>query len=104
MINREPDNIFPLTKEEILEIFPFVFENNFQSRTIEDDFVWNIWIDKKSHDFFHTTYTKGYSTSAILIDKHGVKDYVEFWRYYRGGVCYGYSFKDRGMFKEILKN
>ena len=102
MENR-PDNIYPLTKEEILEHFPHVFNNQFQTRKIADDFVWNISINKRHYGFMVDTYTKGESTSAILIDKNNEKDYVEFWKQYkRGRVEYCYSFKKRELFKEIL--
>jgi hypothetical protein len=104
METRRPDNIFPLTKEEILGNFNHVFNNEFQTRRIEHDFVWNLWTDETHFNWFRDTYTKGHSTAAILVDKDGQKDYVEFWRYYgRHGVSYAYSFKRREMFKEILK-
>jgi len=89
------DNIFPLTKEEILEQYPQVFKNSFQTRTIEGK-VWNEWTDRNHFAWFSNGYTKGHSTSAILINKDGEKDLVEFWRHYKDGkVQYGYSFKKR---------
>jgi hypothetical protein len=93
------DNIFPLTKDEILEHFQHVFNNSFKTRKIECDTVWNLWNDKVSSE----SYTKGYSTSAILIDNNGEKDYVEFWKMYKKGKFqYCYSFKKRELFPTIL--
>ena len=101
---RPADNVFPLTKEEILGNFNHVFNNEFQTRRIEHDFVWNLWTDKTFHNWFSESYTKGHSTAAILIDKDGQKDYVEFWKYYRRGrIEFAYSFKRRELFNEILK-
>ena len=98
-----PDNIFPLTKEEILANFDHVFDNPFQSRTIECGSVWNTWTDENHHSWFGNGYTKGHSTSAILINRQGEKDYVEFWRFYKNGTwCHGYSFKQRELFPTIL--
>ncbi len=100
--NRQ-DNIFPLTKEEIVQKFDHVFDNPFQTRTIEGDCVWNLWTNETHHDWFSNGYTKGHSTSAILINKQGEKDYVEFWKFYKNNrISYGYSFKKRELFKEIL--
>ena len=99
----KPDNIFPLTKEEILEHFEHVFDNPFQKRTIEAGAVWNVWNDRDHHSWFGNGHTKGYSTSAILINAQGEKDYVEFWRFYKDGKwCNGYSFKKRELFPTIL--
>lgn len=105
MENIRTDNVFPLTKEEILGYYNHVFNNEFQTRTIEHDFVWNLWTDQTFHNWFSNTYTKGHSTAAILIDKDGQKDFVEFWKYYdrKGRISYAYSFKRREMFNEILK-
>jgi hypothetical protein len=98
------DNIFPLTKEEILLNFNHVFNNEFQTRTLEYDTVWNLWTNKLNNWFINENYTKGYSTASILINKQGEKDYVEFWKYFKNGrITYGYSFKRREMFNEILK-
>ena len=103
-MNHKQDNIFPLTKEEIVEHYPHVFNNNFMSRTINGAFVWNIWVDRNHGGWFSDGYTKGHSTSAILLNNQGEKDYVEFWKYYKGGrIQYGYSFKKRELFNEILK-
>lgn len=97
------DNIFPLTKEEILEHFPHVFNNPFQTRTIEHGSVWDLYIDKKFYNWFTEGYTKGHSTATILINKQGEKDYVEFWKQYKNyKVQYCYSFKKRELFPTIL--
>ena len=97
------DNIFPLTKEEILEHYDHVFNNQFQTRTIEGDTVWNQWTNENHSGWFSNGYTKGHSTSAILIDKNGEKDFVEFWKFYKNGrISYGYSFKKRELFLTIL--
>lgn len=89
------NNIFPLTKEEILENFPHVFKNQFQSRTIVRDHVWETSIDENHFGFFGG-YTKGVSTSAMLIDKNGEIDHVEFWQQIKHGrIQYCYSFKKR---------
>ena len=102
-VSMRQDNIFPLTKEEILEQFDHVFNNQFQQRRIADGQVWNTSIDKTHSGWFSNGYTKGQSTSAILIDKNNEKDYVVFWRYYKDGrIQYGYSFKKRELYKEIL--
>lgn len=104
METTKSDNVFPLTKEEVLEHYPHVFNNHFQTRTLEGDFVWNLWTNERNGGWFCDSYTKGHTTAAILIDKNGEKDYVEFWKYIRNGtVHYGYSFKKREMFNEILK-
>lgn len=96
------DNIFPLTEQEILEQFPQVFNNPFQTRTIVGR-VFNIHTDHISHSWFSESHTKGYSTSAILINKDNEKDYVEFWKYYKNSkIQYGYSFKRRELFPTIL--
>jgi hypothetical protein len=103
MNHRKLDNIFPLTKEEILENFQHVFNNAFQARTIEQDSVWNLWTDEDWRNWFSEGYTKGHSTAAILINAQGEKDYVVFWKYYRDGrVQHGYSFQKREMFNTIL--
>jgi hypothetical protein len=103
METARPDNIFPLTKEQILANYEHVFKNPFQSRTIESGSVWNLWTNHTHHDWFGNGYTKGHSTSAILINKEGEKDYVEFWQFYKNSrISYGYSFKKRELFKEIL--
>lgn len=100
------DNIFPLTKEEILTEFPHVFHNNFQVRTFVGE-PWNLWNDiLGEYDWLRgeRRKTKGYSTSAILIDKNHEKDYVEFWKFFKNGKWeFGYSFKKRENFNEILK-
>ena len=99
----QPDNIFPLTQEEILLNYDHVFNNAFQSRTIEDGAVWNIWNNERHFGWFSESYTKGYTTSTILINKQGEKDYVEFFKFYKDRKYqFGYSFKRRSMFKEIL--
>jgi len=104
MNNRRHDNIFPLTKEEILANYGHVFNNQFQTRTIEFGSVWNLWTPYRPYGYFSNGYTKGHSTSTILINKQGEKDYVEFWKFWKNSkVCYGYSFKRRDMFNEILK-
>ena len=70
-MNNRPDNIFPLTKEEILANFDHVFNNPFQTRTIESDSVWNLWTDQRHYGWFVDGYTRGHSTSAILINSQG---------------------------------
>jgi len=98
------DNIFPLSKEEIIEHFPHVFKNPFQTRRIANGCVWNLTINETHSGWFTNGYTKGQSTSTILINKNNEKDYVEFWRQYKHGrIQYCYSFKKREMFNEILK-
>ena len=96
------ENIFPLTREEILEHFQHVFNNPFETRTIQD--VWNVHNDEKSYNsFFGDGYIRGYSTATILADSKGEKDYVVFWKYYRRGKTqYAYSFKKRSLFPTIL--
>ena len=102
MNNYRQDNIFPLTKEEILEHYEHVFDNPFQKRIILGD-PWNQWTDENHHSWFGDGYTKGHSTSAIVINQQGEKDYVEFWKFYKNGrISYGYSFKCRELFPTIL--
>ena len=97
------DNIFPVTEEEILNHFNHVFNNPFQTRTIQNGSIWNIWTNETHEDYFSYGYTKGHSTSTILINKQGEKNYVEFFKFYKNSrISYGYSFKRRNMFKEIL--
>jgi len=96
------DNIFPLTQQEILEQFPHVFKNPFQTRIIHGG-VWNTHTNHNNNSWFSESYTKGYSTSAILINKDNEKDYVEFWKYYKNSkIHYAYSFKRRELFPTIL--
>jgi hypothetical protein len=98
------DNIFPVTEEEILREYDHVFNNDFQTRTIQSGAVWNLWTNSTHYNWFSDGYTKGHSTSAILINKDGEKDYVEFWKQWKDNkVQYCYSFKRRSMFNEILK-
>lgn len=105
MQTNKQDNIFPLTEQEILEHYPHVFNNQFQTRTIEQ--VWNQWTDEKFYNMFRSGYTKGHSTAAIVVTKQGEREYVEFWQYngdYRNNYKkqYGYSFKTKESAKNIL--
>ena len=102
----EPDNIFPVTEQEILEHYSYLFKNPFQTRTISVGNVWNVHCPITFHhnwSWYCESYTKGNSTSAILVNSKGEKDLVEFWKYYRDGrVQYGYSFKKRELYPTIL--
>ena len=103
METNQHDNIFPVTEEEILREYDHVFNNPFQTRTIGTGGIWNQWTNKRHFGWFSDGYTKGHSTSAILINKQGEKDYVEFWKQWKHNkIQYCYSFKKRELFNEIL--
>ena len=102
MERNKPDNVFPLTKKEILEHFPHVFHNNFQTRTMWCD-PFNLWTNESYANFFCEGYTKGHSTAAILINKDDEKDYFEFWTQYKNGrVQHCYSMHSRDHYPTIL--
>ena len=98
-----PDTNFPLTEEEIYEQFDRVFKNEFETRTVQGSFH-NVWTESSWFDLITgRSYNKGYHTQAILINSSGEKDMVWFWKYYKHGkVRYGYSFKKRELYPNIL--
>ena len=103
-----PDNIKPLTDDEIIENFQHVLNNLFEHRSIVGS-TWNVYTNYTSHKSFFSYssnyYSQGYHTNAILLDSKGEKDIVKFFKFFRRGRWeYGYSFTKRELTKELLKD
>ena len=101
-----PDNIKPLTVQEIVENFQHVLNNQFEHRSIVGC-TWDVFTPYVKYDSYFSSnyYSQGYHTNAILLDSKGETDLVKFFKSFRHGRWeYGYSFTNRELTKELLKD
>ena len=86
--------LLPLTKEEILNNFSHVFDNEFMKR----EFLSNVDIyfsySSLNWVFGSVRITKGYYTLVETKDSNGVVELVHFWKFFkRNKYEFCYSFK-----------
>lgn len=84
------DNISSLTLEEILEQFPRVFNNEFETRKALGNPI-NIWINRTWNTFLTSGYTKGYYSLLEMVNSKGEKETAHFWRQNYSQYCYSFK-------------